>query len=168
MRKNCLSIAGFEDKGRSQKPKDIHSLQKLEKARKGFFLISFRRNIALLTLMFSPIRFILDSSSELWDNKFVLFQATKFVKIWYSHKLLIPLRKSILPKSDKDSYHMISLICRIWKKKWHKFTKQKYSHRCRKQTHGYREGNEGRIKWQIGIDTYILLYIKQITNKNQP
>ena len=81
MRKNCLAIAGFEDKGRSQKPKDIHGLQKLEKARNGFFPISFRRKIALLTSMFSPTRFILDSSSELWDNKFVLFQATKFVKI---------------------------------------------------------------------------------------
>ena len=42
MRKNCLAIAGFEDKGRSQKPKDIHGLQKLEKARNGFFPISFR------------------------------------------------------------------------------------------------------------------------------
>ena len=46
------------------------------------------------------------------------------------------------------------------------FTKQKKSHRCRKQTYGYRGESEGGINWEIGIDIYTLLYIKQITNKD--
>ena len=48
------------------------------------------------------------------------------------------------------------------------FTKQKQSHRCRKQTYGYQGGKgEGRgINWETGIDMYTLLYIKQIANKN--
>ena len=48
------------------------------------------------------------------------------------------------------------------------FTKQKQSHRCRKQTYGYQGGKAGvgGINWEIGIDIYTILYIKQITNKN--
>ena len=47
------------------------------------------------------------------------------------------------------------------------FTKQKQSHRCRKQTYGYQGGKGGGgINWETGIDIYTLLYIKQITNKD--
>ena len=47
------------------------------------------------------------------------------------------------------------------------FTKQKQSHRCRKQTYGYQVGKKGGgINWEIGTDIYTLLYIKQITNKD--
>ena len=46
------------------------------------------------------------------------------------------------------------------------FTKQKQSHRYRKQTYGYQGKRRGGINWEIGIDIYTLLYIKQITNKN--
>ena len=46
------------------------------------------------------------------------------------------------------------------------FTKQKQSHRCRKQTYGYQGGTGGGINWEIGIDIYTLVYIKSITNKN--
>ena len=45
-------------------------------------------------------------------------------------------------------------------------TKQKQSHRCRKLTYGYQGGKGGGINWEIGIDIYTLLYIKQITNKD--
>ena len=45
------------------------------------------------------------------------------------------------------------------------FTKQKLSHRCRKQTYGYQGGKEG-INWVTGIDIYTRLYIKSITNRN--
>ena len=50
------------------------------------------------------------------------------------------------------------------------FTKQKWSHRCRKQTYGYQGGKGGGrgITWEIGIDIYTRLYIKQITNKDLP
>ena len=44
--------------------------------------------------------------------------------------------------------------------------KQKQSYRCRKQTYGYQGGWGGGINWEIGIDIYMLLYIKQVTNKN--
>ena len=47
------------------------------------------------------------------------------------------------------------------------FTKQKQSHRCRKQTYGYQWGKGwGGINWEIGIDIQTLLYIKEITNKD--
>ena len=47
------------------------------------------------------------------------------------------------------------------------FTKQKQSHRCKKQTYGYQGGKVGGgINWEIGNDIYTLLYIKQITNKD--
>ena len=47
------------------------------------------------------------------------------------------------------------------------FTKQKQSHRCRKQPYGHQGGRRwGGINWEIGIDIYTLLYIKQITNKD--
>ena len=45
------------------------------------------------------------------------------------------------------------------------FTRQKQSYRCRKQA--WLPGEvDGEINWEIGIDIYTLLYIKQITNKN--
>ena len=46
------------------------------------------------------------------------------------------------------------------------FTKQKYSHRCRKQTYGYQEEKVRWINLETGIDKFPLLYIKQITNKD--
>lgn len=39
------------------------------------------------------------------------------------------------------------------------FTKQKLSHRCRKQTYGY-QGERGGINWGIMTDIYTLRYIK--------
>ena len=47
------------------------------------------------------------------------------------------------------------------------FTKQKQTHRLREQTHGYQGGRVGKgIDWEFGIDTYTLLYLKEITNKD--
>ena len=47
------------------------------------------------------------------------------------------------------------------------FAKQKYRHRYREQTYGY-QGGEGAdgMNWEIRIDIYTLLCIKQITNEN--
>ena len=45
------------------------------------------------------------------------------------------------------------------------FTKQKLSHRCRKQICGYQRG-KGGINWDIGTDIHTLLYIEQVTNKD--
>ena len=46
------------------------------------------------------------------------------------------------------------------------FIKQKQSHRCRKQSCGYQGERVGGVNWEIEIDIYMLLYIKQITNKD--
>ena len=42
--------------------------------------------------------------------------------------------------------------------------KQKQTHVLREETYGYKEWGEG-IDWEFGIDMYILLYLKYITNK---
>ena len=46
------------------------------------------------------------------------------------------------------------------------FTKQKQSYRCGKQSYGYQGGKGGGIDWEIGIDIYTLLCVKQVTNKD--
>ena len=46
-------------------------------------------------------------------------------------------------------------------------TKQKQTHRHRKQTYGYQGGKrKGGINQEYGIKRYTLLYIKQINNKD--
>ena len=55
----------------------------------------------------------------------------------------------------------------LWKK-------EKQTHRYRKQTYGYQVGGGVevvaemgiRMNWEVGINIYTLLYIKQITNKD--
>ena len=42
-------------------------------------------------------------------------------------------------------------------------TKQKQSYRCRKQD--YQWVRVGRTNWEVEIDIYTLLYIKQVTNE---
>ena len=48
-------------------------------------------------------------------------------------------------QTDKDKYHMISLLCGILKKmiQMNLFTKQGQTHRLRKQTHDYQRGKVG-------------------------
>ena len=53
------------------------------------------------------------------------------------------------------------------------FARQKQRHRCREQTYGHQGGKAARdggggsvMNWEIGIDIYTLICIKQITNKN--
>ena len=49
---------------------------------------------------------------------------------------------------------------------------QKLRHRCREQTYGHQGGKVaggwggGVMNWAIGIDTYTLMCIKLMTNKN--
>ena len=66
-------------------------------------------------------------------------------------------------QTEKDKCHIISLIKGNLKKgvQMNLSAKQKYSHRCRKQTNGYHESSGGKgINWEIGIDIYMVLYIK--------
>ena len=46
------------------------------------------------------------------------------------------------------------------------FTKQKETHRHRKQSYGCQRGNWGGINWEFGINRNTLLCIKQINNKD--
>ena len=47
------------------------------------------------------------------------------------------------------------------------FTKQKQTHRLRKQIYGYQRGKVwGGIIQEAGINIYTLVYIKQIINKD--
>ena len=52
------------------------------------------------------------------------------------------------------------------------FARQKQRHRCREQTYGHQGGKVaeggggGGMNWEIGIDKYTLICIKQIINKN--
>ena len=52
------------------------------------------------------------------------------------------------------------------------FARQKQRHRCREKAYGHQGGKVagggggGGMNWEIGIDIYILICIKQITNKN--
>ena len=54
------------------------------------------------------------------------------------------------------------------------FAGQKQRHRYRKQTYGHQGGKVvggdggGVMNWEIGIDIYTLVCIKQIANKNLP
>ena len=49
------------------------------------------------------------------------------------------------------------------------FARQKQRHRCREQTYGHMsgggDGGDG-MSWEIGIDIYTPICIRQITNKN--
>ena len=55
-------------------------------------------------------------------------------------------------QKEKVRYHMISLICEILKKRilMNLFTKQKQTHRHRKQIYGYK-GEKGRGKDKLGV-----------------
>ena len=80
-----------------------------------------------------------------------------FAATWMDLEIVI---LSEVSQTQKDEYHMISLICGILKMvQMNLFTKQ--SHRCRKQTYGYQWGKSGGgINWKIGIDIHALLYVK--------
>ena len=59
--------------------------------------------------------------------------------------------------SDKDKYHMISLICGILKKYTNELI---YKTEIDSQTYGYQRGGKGGINWGYWINRYTLLYIK--------
>jgi len=81
-----------------------------------------------------------------------------FTAIWMDLEIIIT---SALSQTEKDKYHMISLICGIERRiQMNLFTKQKTNRKPRKQTDGYK-GQRGRgINYQFGISRDKLLYIK--------
>ena len=88
-----------------------------------------------------------------------------FAATWIDLEIII---LSEVSQTEKDKYHMISLICRILKKNdTHELIKQKQTHRLRKQTYGYQKGKMlgEEIDWEFGIDRYPLLYLV-MTNRD--
>ena len=92
---------------------------------------------------------------------------------------LTPVRMASIKKCAKNKYWRLCrekgiLLHRWWECKLvqpkmiqiNLFTKQKQTHRLRKWTYGYQKGRVGGIDWEVGIDTYTLLYFKKITNKD--
>ena len=67
-------------------------------------------------------------------------------------------------KPEKDKYDRIVLILEEGYK-W-TYLQNKSIHRYRKQIYAYQGGKWGGINWEVGIDIYIPLYIKYITNKD--
>ena len=67
-------------------------------------------------------------------------------------------------RSKSDRERQIHAITCMWNLKkmvpMKLFTKQKLSHRCRKQTYGYQGVWGEGINWEIGTDIYTLLDIK--------
>ena len=48
-------------------------------------------------------------------------------------------------QKEKDKHHMISLVCDIWNViQMNLCTKQKQTHRFKKQMHGYQKGKVGK------------------------
>jgi len=84
-----------------------------------------------------------------------------FAATWMNLEIIM---LSEVSKTEKDKYHMISLMYGILREKKkiqvNLSTKLKWNYRCWKQTWlpGYLEGLD--IDWNIGIDIYTLLYIK--------
>ena len=67
--------------------------------------------------------------------------------------------------SQIDKYQVVSVKCGVQKMiQMSLFTKQKQTHRHRKQTYGYQKG-KGGINQELEINRYTLLYIKQTNNK---
>ena len=61
-----------------------------------------------------------------------------FAATWMGLQNII---QSEVSQTEKDKYYMISLICRILKIiQMNLYTKQKQTHRHRKQTYGYQRG----------------------------
>ena len=65
---------------------------------------------------------------------------------------------SEVSQTQKDKYHVVSLIRAIYKCTY--LQNRSKSHRYRKQTYAYQGGMGGGINWETWTDTYILLYIK--------
>ena len=63
-----------------------------------------------------------------------------FAATWMDLEIII-----LSEVSQTKTYHMILLICGIFKKmvQTNIFTKQKESHKCRKQTYGYQSCKQG-------------------------
>ena len=74
---------------------------------------------------------------------------------------------SEVSQTEKDKYHMISPTCGVFKKGTNELIcKSEIEVQMQKTNLWLAAGRGGEINWEVGMDIYRLLYIKQITNKN--
>ena len=86
---------------------------------------------------------IMECYSGIKKNEIMLFAAT-----WMDLKI-------ITLSEVKDKYHMISLICGIQRNDTNELTKQKQTHRFRKQTCLTKgKGGAGGINQKFGVNRY--------------
>ena len=72
----------------------------------------------------------MDYYSAIKKNELLLFSAR-----WMDPEIII---LSEVSQMEKDKYHMISLLCEIWKiVQMNLFIEQKQTHRHRKETYSY-------------------------------
>ena len=93
------------------------------------------------------------------------------VEMWMDLETVI---QSKVSQKEKNKYRISMRICEPRKMvQMNRFAGQKQQHRCREQTYGHQggkvvggSGGGGVMNWEIGIDMYALICIKQITNKS--
>ena len=91
-----------------------------------------------------------------------------FASTWMDLEIVI---LSEVSQTEKDRYHIIQLICGILKKKKrYKWTYLQNRNRVKDVENKFMVTKGvwcgGGINWEIGINIYALLYVKQITNKD--
>ena len=74
--------------------------------------------------------------------------------------------QSEVTQKEENKYHILIIYVEPRKMvQMNQFARQKQRHRCGEQTDAHQEvGGGGGMNWEIGIDIYTLICIKQITN----
>ena len=89
-----------------------------------------------------------------------------FVETWIDLKTVI---QSEVSQKQKNKYRILTHICGIQKNGTDELVcKAEIETQTREHTYGYQggRGGGGGRNWEIGIDTYTLICIKWINNKN--
>ena len=89
-----------------------------------------------------------------------------FVATWMELDIV---RLSDVSQTEKEKFHMTSLVCEIEEEimQMYLLTKQKETHKLRKQTYGLQGEEWGeRIVREFGMDMDRVLYLKWITSKD--
>ena len=90
-----------------------------------------------------------------------------FAATWMDLEIVI---LSEVSYTEKDKYHDIAYMWNLEKMmiQTNLYTKQKQTHRHRKQTYSYQRGKGGwgGINQEFGINIYTLLYMKEVNNKD--
>ena len=89
-----------------------------------------------------------ENQSALKKNEIMPFAA-----IWMDLKIII---LNEVRQQEKDKYHIISLTIQSKKVQMNLSTKQKQSHKCRKQTYSFQGVEGGGKNWEAGMDIYTL------------